>query len=92
MPDPFTKEEKQRRFDRLLQIQNKISEEKHRAYIGKTVRVLIDGREGDLLTARTSGGRLVRLPGDPGLVGTFQEAEVTGCTTWSLSGQLRKKD
>ena len=27
------------------------------------MKVLVDGREGDNLTARTEGGRLVRLPG-----------------------------
>ena len=45
MPDPTPKEEKNRRFDRLVALQNRISEEKHRAYIGRTFRVLIDGRE-----------------------------------------------
>ena len=47
----------------------------------------IDGQDGDLLTARTSGGRLVRLPGDPALIGTFADAVIDGCTTWSLTGR-----
>ena len=63
MDDPTPKEEKNRRFDRLCDVQNRISQEIHAAYVGKTLRVLIDGRDGDLLTARTEGGRLVRLPG-----------------------------
>ena len=90
MPDPATKEEKQRRFDRLLEIQNRISREKHTAYIGRTVRVLVDGRDGDAYTARTSGGRLVRLPADCGAApGTFANAVITDCTTWSLTGRLQ---
>lgn len=87
MPDPFTKADKNRRFDRLCALQNRISEEKHRAYIGKTVRVLVDGRDGDKLTARTDGGRLVRFDGDDSLIGQFVDTEITGCTTWSLTGK-----
>ena len=88
MPDPFTKADKNRRFDRLCAVQNRISEEKHREYVGKTLRVLIDGRDGGLLTARTDGGRLVRLPGDDSLIGQFADVTIDGCTTWSLTGKL----
>ena len=88
MEDPTPKEEKNRRFDRLCAVQNAISEEIHQGYVGKTMRCLVDGVDGDLLTARTEGGRLVRLPGDPALVGTFQNITVTGSTTWSLTGTL----
>ena len=88
MEDPTPKEEKNRRFDRLCDAQNRISLEIHQAYIGKTMRVLIDGREDGVLTARTEGGRLVRLPGDDSLIGTFQNVRITGCTTWSLTGEL----
>ena len=92
MEDPTPKEEKNRRFDRLCAVQNNISEEIHNAYIGKTMRCLIDGTDGDLLTARTEGGRLVRLPGDPELIGSFRWITVTGATTWSLTGNLTDKE
>ena len=88
MEDPTPKEEKNRRFDRLCDAQNRISLEIHQAYVGRTMRVLIDGREDDVLTARTEGGRLVRLPGADDLIGTFQSVRITGCTTWSLAGEL----
>jgi tRNA-2-methylthio-N6-dimethylallyladenosine synthase len=90
LPDPFTREEKQRRFDRLLEIQNAISEEKHRACVGRTLRVLIDGedREQGVLTARSPGGRLVRLAGGAELIGRFADAEITGFSTWALRGRL----
>ena len=55
---------------------------------GRTFRVLIDGRDGDLLTARTDGGRLVRLSGGDGLIGQFRDVRITGSTTWSLTGEL----
>ena len=87
MDDPTSKEEKNRRFDRLCDVQNRISQEIHQAYVGKTMRVLVDGRDGELLTARTEGGRLVRMSGQDSLIGQFVQAEITGCTTWSLTGQ-----
>ncbi len=88
MEDPTTKEEKNRRFDRLCQTQNRISSEKHQAYIGSTFRVLIDGTDKDMLTARTDGGRLVRLSGSEDLIGQFRTVTITDCTTWSLTGEL----
>ena len=92
MDDPTSKEEKNRRFDRLCNLQNTISEEIHKAYIGKTLRCLIDGEDGDMLTARTEGGRLVRFAGNRESIGTFAPITITGSTTWSLSGTLSEKD
>ena len=88
MDDPTPKAEKNRRFDRLCAVQNAISEQTHRGYIGKVMRCLVDGRDGDNLTARTEGGRLVRFPGDDSLIGSFRQIEITGATTWSLVGTL----
>jgi tRNA-2-methylthio-N6-dimethylallyladenosine synthase len=88
MDDPTPKEEKNRRFDKLCAVQNRISEEIHSAYVGKTMRCLVDGVDGSLLTARTEGGRLVRFAGEEALIGTYQKITITGCTTWSLTGIL----
>ena len=64
LQDNVTREEKQVRFERLMDLQNEISERKHEAYVGKVVRVLVDGEaknEEYPLKARTNGGRLVHL-------------------------------
>ena len=92
MDDPTAKEEKNRRFDKLCAVQNTISEEIHSGYIGKTFRCLIDGTDKEYLTARTEGGRLVRLQGDTALIGSFQPVTITGSTTWSLTGELAEKE
>lgn len=89
MEDTTPKEEKNRRFDRLCAVQNAISEEIHAGYIGQTLRCLVDGRDKDLLTARTEGGRLVRFAGGDDLIGTFRDLTITGATTWSLTGEVR---
>jgi len=88
MDDPTSKEEKNRRFDKLCALQNSISEEIHSGYIGKTMRCLIDGTDKEFLTARTEGGRLVRLTGDTALIGSFADITITDSTTWSLTGKL----
>lgn len=90
MPDPVTRQEKQVRFDRLLELQNRISQKKHNAYVGQELRVLVDGADGNFLTARTDGGRLVRLNGNAEKIGTFQNVIITGNTTWSLIGEIKE--
>ena len=91
MQDDATREDKQKRFDRLLAVQNKISEEKHAEYVGKTLKVLIDGESGDEiypLTGRTSGGRLVRLGGSAEIVGQYTQVRITDSKTWALFGEI----
>ena len=92
LPDTATRAEKQARFDRLNNMQNRISEEKHSLYVGRTVRVLVDVESGDArypLKARTNGGRLVHLKGDVGLLGKFVDASITHCNSWSLFGEIQ---
>ena len=92
-PDPEPKQAKSRRFDELVAAQNAISEQKLKPLVGRTLRCLIDGQDtaGEgLLTARTDGGRLVRLPGDQSLIGQFRDVAITGSTTWSLTGVLKE--
>ena len=90
MPDPATREEKQRNFDRLLETANRISAEKHAAYVGRELEVLIDGvgrGEGEL-TGRTRNGRLVHLKGDPARIGQFLNVKISESNTWALSGEI----
>ena len=91
MDDPTPKEEKNRRFDALCALQNEISEEIHKTYVGNTFRCLVDGRDKDMLTARTEGGRLVRFPGEDCLIGNFINLTITASGTWSLTG-IQKED
>ncbi len=90
MPDPVPRAEKQVWFDRLCAAQNAISAEKHAAYIGTTVRVLIEGESDDEqypISARTEGNRLVRLRGTA-QPGTFADVKITGSNTWALYGEV----
>nr|WP_325299372.1 tRNA (N6-isopentenyl adenosine(37)-C2)-methylthiotransferase MiaB [uncultured Dysosmobacter sp.] len=90
MPDPASRQEKQKWFDKLLEVQNGMSAALHAGYIGKTVRVLVDGESDDAdfpLASRTEGNRLVRLKGDKGLIGQFIDVKVTDSNTWALYGE-----
>ena len=90
-PDPFSRAEKQVWFDRLLEAQNRISGQLHRAYIGKTVRVLVDGESGDgewPLSSRTNGGRLVHLKGGRDLIGQYADVKIIDSNTWALFGEI----
>lgn len=90
MPDPATREEKQKWFDKLLEVQNAKSAALHAAYVGETVRVLVDGESDDPefpLASRTEGNRLVRLKGDKSLMGKFTDVKITGSNTWALYGE-----
>ena len=94
MPDPVSREEKQRWFDRLLDVQNAYSAEKHAAYVGKTVRVLVDGESDDEdypLSCRTEGNRLVRAKGDKALIGRFTTVKITDSNTWALYGETEEE-
>ena len=91
MPDPYTREDKQKHFDALTELANRISGEKHREYEGRTLRVLVDGETGKEeynLSSRTNGGRLVHLRGDKSLIGQFVEVRITSSNTWALYGEL----
>ena len=91
MPDPYTREQKQKHFDRLTEVSNRISGEKHKEYEGKTLRVLVDGETGRdeyNLSSRTNGGRLVHLKGESCLIGKFIDVKITASNTWALYGEI----
>lgn len=91
LDDPYTREDKQVHFDRLVEVSNRISAEKHKAYEGTVQRVLVDGADGRgeyPLTARTTGGRLVHMKGDASLVGQFVTVRITSSNTWALFGEV----
>jgi tRNA-2-methylthio-N6-dimethylallyladenosine synthase len=76
-PDQVSKPVVQERFDRLVALQERISQEKNEALVGERAEVLIEGegRKGNL-KGRTRTNKLVHLPGElePG---AFADVEIT---------------
>ncbi len=80
MDDPVSREEKGKWFDELLRAQERISTEILHEQVGKTLRVLCDGkgsREG-FLSARAVGTATVEFPGAQEQIGTFVNVRVSG--------------
>ena len=93
MPDPATRQEKQKWFDKLLAVQNRISREKNAEYVGKTLEVLVDGASEDPnydLTARTEGFKLVHICGSEDLIGQTVLVEIERSSTVALFGKVIK--
>ena len=91
MPDPYTREDKQKHFDALMELSNRIAAGKHAAYEGQHLRVLVDGETGRdeyNLSSRTNGGRLVHLKGDSALIGQFIDVKIVSSTPWALFGEI----
>jgi tRNA-2-methylthio-N6-dimethylallyladenosine synthase len=80
----------QDRFDRLLELQSRISVESNREQLGRHFEVLAEGpskKDPSVATTRTRGGRVVHVPGqfDPG---SFFGVEIIGAAKHHLLGSL----
>lgn len=93
MEDPTSDEEKSDRFNRLLDLQKEIGQDKYDKYVGKTLRVLVDGigKTGDgYLTGRTENYVIVDFKADPekDLMGQFVNVKITKALNWALLGEI----
>lgn len=80
LPDDTPREVRQERFERLLKLQNRISEEAWQEDVGKTLEVLVEGtsRQGEgQLFGRSSWNRIVNFSGPTELVGRMVQVRVT---------------
>ena len=89
MDGQVPKEVVQERFDRLVDLQERISLEAARAMVGAEVEVLVEGagRRGGSTQSRTRTNRIVHLaePLDPG---TFVTARIAAAAAHHLSGEV----
>ena len=89
--DQVPEEIKHERFNRLVELVNEISARKNAAYVGKTVKVLVDGpskNNSAALGGRTEGFKLINFEGPQDLTGKLVDVEVTAGKTFSLEGRL----
>jgi tRNA-2-methylthio-N6-dimethylallyladenosine synthase len=91
LPDDVPEEEKRRRNQALLDVQERISAEKNRARVGQRLEILVEGpskRDPRRQAGRTGTHQIVHFAAERDLRGRFVTAEVTGATALSLSGVL----
>ena len=91
MPDQIPHEVSTERFERLLALQNAISARKNERFVGRVVRVLVEGESKtnpDMLTGRGDPVRPIHFAGDKARIGTFADVRITGATPFTLEGTL----
>ncbi len=89
----LTDKEIHKNFDRLLEVQNEISKKINDRYVGKIVKVLVDGEsktDKNVLTGRTDTSKIVNFKGDKNLIGKYIDVKVCTAHTWSLNGEVIK--
>lgn len=96
MLDQVDEETKQRRYEAVMEVQQNISREKHRAFIGKTVEVLVEGysEETDLLLqGRTSQQApdidgVVLINDGEAQIGDIVKVRITDSMEYDLIGEI----
>lgn len=95
-PDQVPEETVKKRFEKLVETQNRISRELNDAMIGSLETVLVEGRSKtnpDRLTGRTEGNKIVNFSvpeGKNAEPGDFVKVRITSVQTWSLEGQYEE--
>jgi tRNA-2-methylthio-N6-dimethylallyladenosine synthase len=89
--DDITPQQKGDRLARLSEVLKRTSFVHNQSMVGKTYRVLVDGKDKRVegaLTGRTEGKLPIRiLDADEDVIGSFQDIEVTSASQLSLSGR-----
>lgn len=81
---------KHERFNRLVEVVNRICAEKNKAYVGKIVEVLVEGfskNDETKLTGRTRTGKLVNFEGNNKAIGELVSVQITKAYSFSLMGE-----
>ena len=84
-------EVKKERIQQLVKLQNSITAEISKEYLGKTLEILVEDvnpKYENTVCGRTESGRLVTFPGDKSLVGQFLNVKITKNKSASLLGEL----
>lgn len=91
MEDLTPEDVKSRRMRELLEVQRQISTEGYKRFIGRKMRVLVDGvskKHPGFLTGKSNEFIIVEFEGDPALIGQFVEVEITDAMNWAVKGKL----
>ena len=95
IPDQIPEKEKVCRLERLIQLQNEVSGEVNRAFVGKTVEVLVQGdaRKGEgRAVGKSDGFKTVVFPRNGSRVNTFVDVKITDASSHTLMGILTKEN
>ena len=91
--DNVSLEEKEDRLHRLNEVVHKYFLENNKKLLGKTVKVLVDGKNTngkDGLFGYTDTNKLVNINGSDNLIGKIIDVRITDAKTWSLDGETNE--
>ncbi len=91
LPDLILHEDKQRRFDGLLNMQKRISLAANLPYEGQIYEVLVEGpskKDPDKLTGRTRTNKIINFTDESALIGSFVPVQVTRAGLYALDGEV----
>ncbi|MBQ6747826.1 MAG: tRNA (N6-isopentenyl adenosine(37)-C2)-methylthiotransferase MiaB [Paludibacteraceae bacterium] len=94
LPDNIPEEEKVRRLNEIIALQNQLSLESNQREIGKTVEVLVEGfskRSHDDMYGRTSQYKTVVFPRTNQKVGDFVKVKIIDASAATLKGKIDEK-
>ncbi len=92
-PDQVPEEVKKERFERLLEVQNRISREINELLLGTTVEILVEGpskNDINTFTGRTTTNKIVNFKGNRELMGKIVTVRIDKVQTFSLEGTLEE--
>lgn len=90
MPDSITIAEKEERLHRLNEVVNEFSLKANKKYLGKIVKVLINGKSekgDDMVCGYTETMKLVNVRGRNDLIGKIVDVRITDAKSFSLNGE-----
>ena len=82
---------KKARLNTLIELQNRITVENNREWIGREVEVLVEGvspKNPDALQGYSREFRMVHFPGSAARTGRLAKVRVVGSALWGLKGEL----
>ena len=94
MEEQVEEQVKSERLQQLMRLQNYKAKEESQKYLGKTVKVLVEGpsrKNSEMLTGRTSTHKIVLFKSDrTDLKGKFVHTRIYEAKTWTLYGELEE--
>lgn len=90
-PDDITEEEKIRRLNEIIALQNELSLESNRRDIGKTFEVLVEGyskRSREQMCGRTQQNKMIVFPKGNAKPGDFVMVKVSEATSATMLGEI----
>ena len=88
MKDDVPRKEKERRWHKLNEILTRISHEKHREFVGKTVEVLVEKCTKGICEGRSEHFKCTQFKGTKRLIGEIVQVRITDAGDWYLKGEL----